>query len=412
MRQVHDRVAGIDVHRDTVKVSVRVPGPGNARKEVVKTFPTTTVHLLMLRDWLKALGVTHVAMESTGVYWKPVYHVLEDDCEVLLVNAQHIKFVPGRKTDVKDCQWIAELLEAGLLRASFVPPPPIRDLRDLTRYRKVLIEERTREVQRLHSVLQDAGIKLSSVATNIVGVSGRRMIEALRGGTTDPEVLAELAKTRLRDKLPELRLALQGRFRGHHGFLVGEILQRLDQIEASVARLTAQVEEVLRPFVEAEKLLATIPGFGPKVIATVIAEVGVDMSRFPTAAHLASWAGLCPGNNESAGKHRSTRIRKGDRWLKTVLVEAAAAAARQKDSYYAAMLRRLTPRKGYKRAIIAIAHSMLVTVYHMLSQKQPYQELGHDHYDKLNRDRLRLKYIRRLEALGYAVSLQDQKKPA
>jgi transposase len=396
----------LDVHRDTVKACVRVPGPNGERRKEVKTFSTMTGQLLALRDWMKAQGVTHVAMESTGHYWKPVYYTLEEDFTVLLVNAAHIKNVPGRKTDVLDSEWIAELLECGLLRGSFVPPKPIRELRDLTRYRTKQIQERTREVQRLHNVLQDAGIKLSSVASDIMGVSGRLMIESLLEGKADADALADLARGRLRAKLPALRQALVGRFRDHHTFLVTQMLAHIDFIEEALGQLTQRIEALMRPFAEATQPLRTMPPLKSKTIQTVVAEIGVDMTKFPSADHLASWAGLCPGNNESAGKHKSERTRRGDRWLRTALVEAAQVAVKMKDSYFAALYRRIAPRRGHKRAIIAVAHAMLVTIYHLLSRKQPYQDLGGDYFLRLNRNTKTRNCVHQLEAMGYKVTLE------
>lgn len=406
-----ERVCGLDVHRDSIMACVRVPAPGSERREEVRSFGTTTSDLVTLRDWLKAHGVTHVAMESTGVLWKPVYYLLEGEFTVLLVNAAHIKNVPGRKTDVKDSQWIAELLECGLLSASFVPPPPIRDLRDLTRYRTELVQNRTREVQRLHKVLQDAGIKLSSVASNIMGVSGRTMVQALIQGTQDPTVLADLARGVLRKKLPALRKALEGRFRGHHGFLAGEILSLIDYLEESIERVTQQIEECLRPFAEERERLETIPGIKGKTAAVVVAEIGVNMKQFPSAKHLASWAGLCPGNNESAGKHRRTKTRKGDGWLRAALVEAALAAIRSRETSFSGQYSRLRSRLGHKKAVVAVAHSMLVVIYQVLSTGKTYHELGRDYYEKIYKRTAQERLVRQLERLGYNVTLAA-KEPA
>ena len=311
MEKVFERVCGLDVHRDTVKACVRIAEPGTGAREEVQTFGTMTADLLAMRDWLQAHGVTHVAMESTGVLWKPVYYTLEEDFTVLLVNAAHMRNVPGRKTDVMDCAWIAQLLQHGLLKPSFVPPKPIRDLRDLTRHRKVLTQARVAEVQRLHKLLQDAGIKLSSVATNILGASGRAMIEALLKGTTDPEALSNLAKGRLRAKMDALGRALLGRFRSHHAFLAGEILAHIDYLEESMERITQALEESIRPFGQEVERLKTIPGVRDKTAQAIVSEIGVDMKAFPTPRNLASWAGGCPGNNESAGNHKSGRARKG-----------------------------------------------------------------------------------------------------
>jgi transposase len=405
MEQLIERCCGLDVHRNTVASCVRVPGPKGKRQQEVRTFGTTTAELLALRDWLEAHGVTHVAMESTGVYWKPVFYVLEEAFTCLLVNAAHIKQVPGRKTDVKDCVWIAQCLECGLLRGSFVPPAPIRELRDLTRHRRVLIEERTRAANRLHKLLQDAGIKLASVATNILGVSGRAMLEALVHGTTDPEVLADLARGRLRKKLPALREALAGRFRPHHAFLVSQLLAHMDYLEEAISAVSTEVEGRLAPFAQHLTHLDTIPGIDRRTAEVLIAELGVDMSYFPSEHHLASWAAICPGNNESAGKHRSGRTRRGNRWLRTALVEAAWAATRT-DSALAARYRRVMRHRGHKKAVVAVAHAMLRVVYHLLAEGTTYREPGADYYDRRHAQRVRRRAIQLLERQGYRVILE------
>jgi transposase len=401
-----ERVAGLDVHRDSVMACVRVPG-NRERREEVQTFGTTTGDLLSLRDWLKAHGVEVVSMEATGVLWKPVYYVLEADFTLQLVNPAHIKNVPGRKTDVKDSQWIAQLTECGLLRASFVPPPEIRELRDLTRYRTELGHEWNREVQRLHKVLQDAGIKLSSVATNILGKSGRAMIEALIKGTKDPEVLAEMAKGALRRKLKQLRAALEGQFQAKHAFLARELLAHLDFLEQADQRVTAQIEECLRPFAPQVTILKSIPGVADKTAARIVAEVGVNMAQFPTSGHLASWAGLCPGNRESAGKHKKCGTRQGNGWLKTAMVEAAWASVRNKGSVMYGQFNRLRPRLGAQSAIVAVAHSILVIVYGCLSDGLPYHEYGPNYFDKREKARAKDRYIRKLKDLGFEVTLKE-----
>jgi transposase len=406
MEQLIERCGGLDVHRDTVASCVRVPGPNGKRQQAVRTFGTTTAELLALRDWLAAHGVTHVAMESTGVYWKPVFYVLEEAFTCLLVNAAHIKQVPGRKTDVKDCVWIAQCLECGLLRGSFVPPAPIRELRDLTRHRRVLIEERTRAANRLHKLLQDAGIKLALVATNILGVSGRAMLEALVHGTTDPEVLADMARGRLRKKLPALREALAGRFRPHHAFLVSQILAHMDYLEEAISAVSTEVAGRLVPFAQPLTQLDTIPGIDRRTAEVLIAELGVDMSYFPTEHHLASWAAICPGNNESAGKHRSGRTRRGNRWLRTALVEAAWAGIRVEGSALGARYRRLMRHRRHKKAVVAVAHAMLRTVYHVLAEGTPYREPGADYYDRRHAERVRRRAIQLLERQGYRVILE------
>ena len=401
-----ERCCGLDVHKETIAACVRIGGRSGQVAQHIETFRTTAADLILLRDWLAAHGVTHVAMESTGVYWKPVFYALESDFTCLLVNAAHIKQVPGRKTDVHDCAWIAQLLEHGLLRGSFVPPVPIRELRDLTRYRKALIQDRTRVANRVHKALEDAGVKLATVASDILGVSGRAMLEALAQGTTDPVVLADLARGRLRGKLPALRAALAGRFRTHHAFLVGQLLSHLDYLDEAIATLSGEIEARLGPFSEQLNRLDSIPGINRRTAEVIIAEIGVDMGVFPTAAHLASWAALCPGNNESGGKHKSGKTRKGNRWLRTALVEAAAGASRAKDSALQARFRRILRHRGPKKAVIALAHALLRIAYHVLAQGTTYRELGGDYYDRRHSQRLARRAIRLLEGQGYRVTLE------
>jgi transposase len=401
-----ERCAGLDVHRATVTACLRSPGPGPDRAQVIQTFGTTTPDLLALRDWLAAHQVTHVAMESTGVYWKPVYYVLEDAFTLLLVNAAHMANVPGRKTDVADCAWIAQLLECGLLRGSFVPPPAIRELRDLTRYRKALLQDRTREANRLHKLLEDAGLKLATVATDVLGASGRAMLTALVAGTTDPAVLADLARGRLRAKLPALRQALTGRFRAHHAFLVSQLLAHLDYLEEVIATLSQEIEGHLTPFAAPAARLQTIPGVKQRTVEALVAEIGVDMRPFPTAGHLASWAGLCPGNNATAGKRRRGRARKGDRWLKATLVEASLAAIRVKGSRFGALYRRICRRAGHNVAIVAVAHAILEIAWHLLVHGTTYHELGADYLDRRDKQRTTQHYVRLLEKLGHRVLLE------
>ncbi len=406
MQQLLDRVAGLDVHRKTIAVCVRVPTEGGDRTQHVRTFGTTAADLVTLRDGLEAHQVTHVAMESTGVYWKPVYYVLEEAFTCLLVNATHVQKVPGRKTDVQDCVWLAQLLEHGLLRGSFVPPPPLRELRDLTRYRKVLIQERTREANRLHKVLEDAGIKLAAVATDILGVSGRDMLHALVAGPTDPEVLAELARGTLLKKLPALRQALTGRFPAHHAFMVSQHLDHLDYLDEAVTALSGRIEEALRPFAVEYQRLDSIPGIAQRTAEVLIAEIGVDMRQFPTAQHLASWAGLCPGQNESAGKPKSGRIRPGNRWLRMALIEAASRASRSRTTAFGARYRRIARHRGHKKAVVAVAHAMLVTAYHLLDRGMDYREPGVDYFDRRHADRAKRHAIRALARQGYRVVLE------
>ena len=406
MERQRERVAGLDVHRKTIAVCVRVPDAAGGRAQHIRTFGTTAVELLTLRDWLEAHRVSDVALESTGVYWKPVYYVLEESAECLLVNPQHVQKVPGRKTDVQDCVWLAELLEHGLLRGSFVPPPPQRDLRDLTRYRKVCIQERTREANRLHKVLEDAGIKLATVATDILGASGRAMLQALLSGTTDPEVLADLARGTLRKKLPALRQALAGRFRPHHGFLVSQHLGHLDYLDEAIDALSARIEEAVAPFAATLTRLDSLPGVGRRTAEVLLAEVGLDMRRFPSAAHLASWAGLCPGQNESAGKHRSGRTRPGNRWLRMSLIEAASMAARTRNTAFAARYHRIARHRGHKKAVVAVAHALLVTVYHLLDRDVDYREPGADYFDRRHAERAKQRAVRALERQGFRVTLE------
>jgi transposase len=403
-----ERCAGLDVHKDTVVATVRAPAPDGQRQQETRTFQTTTRGLVTLADWLASFGVTLVGMESTGCYWKPVYYLLEERFECWLLNAQHLRNVPGRKTDVKDAEWICQLVEHGLVRPSFVPPKPIRELRDLTRYRKAQIEERSREVQRLDKVLQDAGIKVSSVASETLGVSVRRMLDALVAGTHDPEVLAELARGRLRQKLPALREALSGRFRSeHHGLLVGQILAHIDYLDETIAFLSERVEQVIAPFSRQRELLQTIPGVARLGAEVLIAEIGVDMTAFPSDAHLASWAGQCPGNHQSAGKRRSGRPHKGSKWLHKTLTECAKAAARSKGTYLSAKYSRLRGRRGPGKATGALRHSILIAAYHILERGVPYQELGVDYFDQRRSLQQRTKrLVRQLQQLGHNVTLE------
>jgi transposase len=406
MDTLYPRCAGIDVHKSNVVVCIRCRDrPGKALEEV-RTFSTMTSDLLALADWLAGHGVTHVAMESTGVYWKPVFNILEGGVHVILVNAEHIKQVPGRKTDVKDCQWIAQLLQHGLLKASFVPPRPIRELRDLTRQRTQLLQERAAAANRIQKVLEDANIKLASVATDVLGVSGRDMLEALIAGETDPGKLAGLARRRLRGKIPALRQALQGRVTDHHRFLLRTHLDHVEHLDELIGRLGARIEEVMAPFAEAVKRLQTIPGVSQRVAETAVAEIGTKMEQFPSANHLASWAGMCSGNNESAGKRRSGRTTKGNRWLKRILVQAAWAASHTKGTYLAAQYRRLARRRGCKRALVAVGHTLLVIIYHVLKRGTTYAELGADFLERLEPERLTRQLVKRLEALGHKVTLE------
>jgi len=406
MERVIERGAGLDIHKKSVTACVRGPGPDGGRRQERRSFATTAAGLLVLRDWLSAHGVTHVAMESTGVYWKPVYYVLEERFTCLLVNAAHVSKVPGRKTDLLDCEWLAQLLEHGLLRGSFVPPEPIRELRDLTRYRAVLVQDRTREANRLHKVLTDAGIQLASVDADVLGKSGRAMLTALVEGTTDPQVLAELAQGKLRRKLPALWEALAGRFRKHHALLVSQLLAHLDYLDEALEDLAVQIEEALAPFAREAARLDAIPGVGSRTTAVLIAELGVDMRHFPTARHVASWAGLCPGTHESAGKRRAVRTRKGNRWLRAALIEAALAAINVRDSAFAARYRRVARHRGHKKAIVAVAHKLLTTAYLLLADGRTYQDPGAGYYDGRRKDRDVRRALHLLERHGYRVTLE------
>ena len=371
----------------------------------VAEFETTVRGLLALRDWLKAHRVSQVAMEATGVYWKPVWAILEDEFDCLLVNARHVKQVPGRKTDVSDAAWLCQLLEAGLLARSFVPPKPIRALRNLTRYRKAQIAERQREANRLHKLLEDAGIKLDCVASDILGASGRAMLDALVAGTTDPKLLAELAKGKLRAKLPALREALEGRFDAQHALIVSAILAHLDFLDEQIGLLSEAIEEQLRPFAGAARLLCSIPGVQERTAQVIVAEIGTDMRRFPSARHLASWAGQCPGNDRSASRRRSGRTRHGSKWLDSALTEAAMAATRTKDVYLAAQYQRLRPRRGHGRALGAVKHSILVACWHMLTTGELYREAGGDYFHRRDPARVTRRLVAQLERLGHRVTL-------
>lgn len=407
MDVVHTHCAGLDVHKKTVVASVIVPDGKTGLQKETRTFGTMTSDLLALSDWLMGYGVTHVAMESTGEYWKPVFNILENNFEVLLVNAQHIKAVPGRKTDVKDSEWIAELLRHGLLKASFVPPLGQRELRELTRYRSTFVRERATLVNRVQKVLESANIKLASVATDVMGVSGRAMLEALIEGQASPAEMAELAQKRMREKRELLAKALEGCVKPHHRFVLTELLCQIDHLDETIDRFNQQVEEYCRPFEEAVALLDTIPGVGREVAEVIVSEIGTDMDRFPSADHLASWSGVAPGNNESAGKRRSGKTTKGNKALCSALNQAAHAAARTKNTYLSAQYRRLAARRGKKKAIVALEHTILVIAYHLIKRHEPYCELGGDYFDKRRPEATAKHLVKRLEQLGYSVSLQQ-----
>ncbi|MDP4027558.1 MAG: IS110 family transposase [Gallionella sp.] len=401
MQVVHERCSGVDVHKKKLLASVITP-----EKRETRTFNTMTKDLLALLDWLLANGVTHVAMESTGVYWKPVYNLLEEHLTVLVVNAQHIKAVPGRKTDVRDAEWIAELLRHGLVRGSFIPDRPERELRELTRTRRSLIWQRSQVVNRIQKVLEGANIKLSSVATDVVGVSGRAILEAMVSGMDDPQALAEMARGALRKKTHALEEALEGTVGPHQRLLLGVHLRHLDFLDGEIDLLDEEVAARLRPFEEALERVDGIPGVGRRAAEDIMAEIGTDMSRFPTAAHLASWARVCPGNNESAGKRHSGSTGHANCWLRPILVQAAQASSHTKGTYLAAQYHRLAGRRGGKRAIMAVAHTILVTIYHMLSRGTTYNDLGGNYFDERDRQAATRRAVRRLQALGYTVTLE------
>src|SRR5438270_1525370 len=406
MEVVYERCCGLDVHKQTVVACVVVPGAGQQPHKEIRTFNTMTADLLELADWLTTLGVTHVALESTGVYWKAPWNVLESSFTLLLVNAQHIKQVPGRKTDVRDCEWIADLLRHGLLKASFVPDLPQRELRELTRYRTTLIRERTAERNRIQKTLEGAGIKLGSVASDVLGTSGRLMLEALVEGTTDAPSMADLAQGSLRTKLPQLERALTGRVRAHQRFLIAHQLAHLDGLDELIEQLSQEIAERLRPFHDKLERLDGITGVGLRTVEVFLAEIGTDVARFPSAAHLASWVGLCPGNNESAGKRKSGKVRKGDVWLRTSLIEAAQAASRSKDTYLASQYHHVAARRGKKKAIVAVAHSILRIVWHLLEHDCTYVDLGSRYLEERDRQQIQRRLVRRLEAFGFTVKLE------
>jgi transposase len=408
MDLMYARCAGLDVHKATVVACVRRPGPRpDARHAETTTFATTLRGLEALAAWLTAHGVTHVAMESTGVYWRPVFAVLEGTVAVQLVNARHVKMLPGRKTDVRDCEWLAQLLECGLLRGSFIPPAAVRDLRDLTRLRKALIRERGHHVNRIAKTLELANIKLGSVVTDIMGKTGRAILQALSAGLDDPEQLAARAQGSIRKKQAALREAVEGRLTPHYAFLLEQHLALIDTLDAHLTTLDARIEAAMAPFAAAAALMHTMPGVATRAAQAILAETGVDMAPFPTAQHFASWARLCPGNHESAGKRRPTTTGKGATWLRATLQEAAWAAVRTKKSYYRALYHRLKARGGPKKAIVAVQHAMLVALWHMLKHGVPHQDLGANYFDRHNTARIRRHHVRRLQQLGYQVLLVE-----
>jgi len=414
MDSLFARVAGLDVHLKSIQVAVRCRQESGKLVRQVRSFGTMTRDLRALADYLQNLGVTHVAMEATGEFWKPVWNVLEGRFTLLLVNPRHLKKVPGRKTDVTDAEWIAQLLECGLLRGSFVPSRPLRNLRDLTRQRAQLAGEHTRVANRIHKILEDANIKLGAVASDLLGQSGRKMLRALLQGEASPEEIAELAQGRLRAKIPELKLALEGNCTEHHRYLLGRLLAHLNYLEGQRRSFSQRIGQRLSELLPAaaRDRLDAIPGINQTMIENVVAEIGVDMSVFPDEHHMTSWCGMCPGNEESAGRRLRSRIRKGNRWLRRAMVEAAWAASHAKKSYFRAQYRRLAPRRGKKRALVAVAHAMLVVIYHILKDNVEYRDLGPDYFDRLEPERVRRYLVKRLQHLGYDVTLAPKNADA
>ena len=407
MDAIYERVGGLDVHKKSVVACRRrLTSSGRRVEKEVATFGTTTPQLLALLAWLQEWDVTHVAMESTGVYWKPVWHMLEGHVELLLVNARHLKTVPGRKTDVKDCEWIAQLMQYGLLRGSFVPSPEVRQWRDLTRHRTQLTGQRTAVVNRIHKVLEDANVKLASVISDIMGVSGLRMLRAMVSGERDAAVLSQLGDPKLRASQEALQESLQGQLTEHHRFMLEGLLDQVTFLDAQMARLDERLEEQMRPFEAQLRRLDTIDGIDRVGAQSLLAELGPDMGQFPDADHLSSWAGMSPGNDESAGKRRSGKTTKGNKWLRRTLTQAAWGATKRKGRYLSAQYRRLASRRGTNRAIVAVGHTILVAAYYILKDGAEYHELGGDHFDRLRRERTVLHLVRRLQRLGYNVALE------
>jgi transposase len=412
MDTLHRRCCGLDVHKDSVQACVRLIDDNGVWTSRVRSFSTMTASLLQLADWLAELEVTHVAMEATGVYWKPIWNLLEDRFELILANARHIKNVPGRKTDVADCQWIAQLLQHGLLRSSFVPDRPIREARDLTRHRTQLVGEKTRVANRIQKVLEDTNIKLASVATDILGKSGRMMLKAMIEGVDDPKALAKMALGKLRKKEGQLQLALQGRMSEHHRFQLRLLMDQLDGLEALIERIETRLDQMMKPLSETMQRLDEIPGIDVRAAQSIVSEIGTDMSRFASADHLCSWAGMCPGNHESAGKRRRGTTRPGNRWLRMTLTQCAWAASHCKNRYLSSQYRRLASRRGKKKALIAVGHSILAILYSMLKEGSHYRDLGGDWFDRQNSHRLKQHLVKRLEGLGYQVTLEARSPAA
>jgi transposase len=399
---------GLDVHKKTVVACIRIADESGKVKKEVRTFGTMTKDIQELDQWLKENGVTHIAMESTGVYWKPIWNILEGHYELLLVNAQHIKQVPGRKTDVKDCEWIANLLQYGLLKASFVPETFIRELRDLTRHKARLAQLKVSIGNRIQKVLEDANIKLASVASDILGVSCLNMLKAIISGSENPEELAELAKRKLRNKIPELKLALFGRITEHHKFMLSTLVSELEHIESTIEQVSQRIIEKMAPYEKEILLLMEIPGIDRINAENILVEIGFNMSQFPSADCLASWAGMCPGNNESAGKKKSGKTTKGNKWLRRALSQSAWGASHTKDTYLSEKYRRLASRRGRNRAVVAVGHKLLIIIYYMLKEKVHFKDLGAEHFAKLNPERQKRYYVNRLENLGYNVNLEEK----
>jgi transposase len=410
MEILFPRCCGLDVHKASLTACILI-NDSDGKKRHLRRFGTMTRDVMELANWLTEHGVQKLAMESTGVYWKPIWNLLEGRFDLMLVNAQHIKAVPGRKTDIKDCEWIAELLQHGLLRGSFVPSEPIRELRDLNRNRAILVQQRATVSNRIEKVLEDANIKLASVASHVLGQSGRTMLQAMVDGITEPAKLADMARAKLRNKIPELRLAFEGRFEERHRFQMEELLDQLKFLDATIAEFAQKIEERSQPLQEKIDLLMTIPGIDRITASSVIAEIGGDMNQFPTAQHLASWAGICPGNKESAGKQYSGKTRKGSRWLRRILCQAAWAASHTKNTYLAAQFRRIAAKRGKQRAIVAVAHSILVAAFYILKRNEPYREAGGNYFEQVNPTALRRYLIKRLERLGHKVILEPAPAP-
>jgi transposase len=405
MQVVHERCAGLDVHKKSIYACALWFDEKGERHQEIRSFGAVTAELLRLVDWLRHHRISHVAMEATGVYWRPVWAVLEGQFELMLVNPHHVKAMPGRKTDVKDCEWLADLLQHGLMRGSFVPPTEIQDLRDLTRYRAELTQAQNRVANRIQKVLEQANIKLSSVASDTLGASGQRMIEAIINGEDNAESLADLAQKRLRQRIPELQMALSGRVRDHHRFLLKEHLEEWKTLAAKIRRVEQEIDRCIVPFEHAVTLWKTIPGINHVTACSLVAEIGVNMAQFPSAQHLASWAGVCPGQNESAGKRMSATTRDGDRWLRRALCQASWAASHKKNCYFAGQFKRIAARRGAKRALVAVAHAILVVIYTMMRTGQSYRELGGDYLERIHKDQLQKYYVRRLQSLGFTVSV-------